>query len=203
MKKIFAIATSALVLTASANAQQQEPSAEAIIAYTAINMSTVGAIPLATNTLAPAGGMNWHLQYGRLSWGDEDTQSTYAGGINLSVGQGRLGISAGYATFDCEECDGHATVGARYGVDLAGNKLGTSARWAMGVEGELGVAFPEDVSVMAFAAHLPVKVTTGKNVKVSPFLTPGLAYGRMSAEDESESGTRFMIGGGLGLAFAN
>ena len=204
MKKIFAIAASALVLTASANAQQQEePSAEAIIAYTAINSSTVGAIPLATNTLAGAGAMSWHLQYGRLSWGDDVSQSTYAGGINLSVGQGRLGLTAGYVTFDCEGCDSHATIGTRYGVQLAGNALGASSRWAMGIEGELGLAFPEDVSVMAFGAHLPVKVTTGKNVKISPFLTPGLAYGRMSADSESESGTRFMVGAGVGFAFAN
>src|SRR5688572_18255105 len=133
MKKIFAIATSALVLTASANAQQQEPSAEAAIAYTAINSSTVGAVPLATNTLAPAGGMSWHLQYGRLTWDEDVSQSMYAGGINLSAGQGRLGISAGYVTFDCEDCDGHLTVGTRYGVQLTGGALGdarSGSRWA-------------------------------------------------------------------------
>src|SRR5687768_6966150 len=97
MKKIFAIAASALVLAAPAiSAQEEGPSAEAVIAYTAINSSTVGAIPLATNTLAPAGGMSWHLQYGRLSWGEDVSQSTYAGGINVGLGQGRLGISAGY-----------------------------------------------------------------------------------------------------------
>ena len=125
MKKIFAIAASALVLAAPAmSAQVEGPSPEAIVAYTAINSSTVGAIPLATNTLAPAGGMSWHLQYGRLSWGDDVNQSTYAGGINLSVGQGRLGVSAGYVTFDCQDCDSHATVGARYGVQLTGGALG-------------------------------------------------------------------------------
>ena len=207
MKKIFAIAASAFVLAAPAiSAQEEGPSAEAIIAYTAINSSTVGAIPLATNTLAGAGPMSWHLQYGRLSWGEDVSQSTYSGGINLSLGQGRLGLSAGYVTFDCEDCNSHATVGARYGVRLSGGTLGdrrSASSWAMGLEGELGVAFPEDVSVMAFAAHLPVKVTMGKNVKVSPFVTPGFAYGRMGAEGESESGTRFMVGGGVGLAFAN
>ena len=207
MKKIFAIAASALVLAAPAmSAQEEGPSPEAIVAYTAINSSTVGAIPLATNTLAPAGGLSWHLQYGRLSWGDDVNQSTYAGGINVSLGQGRLGVSAGYVTFDCQDCDSHATVGARYGVQLTGGALGdarSGSRWAMGLEGELGVAFPEDVSVMAFAGHLPIKVTLGKNVKVSPFVTPGFAYGRMSVNDESESGTRFMVGGGVGLAFAN
>jgi opacity protein-like surface antigen len=207
MKKIFAIAASALVLAAPAiSAQEEGPSAEAAIAYTAINSSTVGAVPLATNTLAPAGGMSWHLQYGRLTWDEDVSQSMYAGGLNLSAGQGRLGISAGYVTFDCEDCDGHLTVGTRYGVQLTGGALGdarSGSRWAVGLEGELGFAFPEDVSVMAGAAHLPIKVTMGKNVKVSPFLTPGFAYGRMSAEDESESGTRFMVGGGLGLQFAN
>jgi opacity protein-like surface antigen len=207
MKKIFAIAASALVLAAPAiSAQEEGPTAEAVVAYMAVNWSTVGAIPLATNTLAPAGGMSWNLQYGRLTLDEDVSQSLYSGGINLSLGQGRLGINAGYVTFDCEDCDGHATVGTRYGVQLTGGALGdarSGSRWAMGLEAEVGLAFPEDVSVMAFAGHLPIKVTLGKNVKVSPFVTPGFAYGRMSVEDESESGTRFMVGGGVGLQFAN
>ena len=52
MKKIFAIAASALVLAAPAISAQERSHGEAIVAYTAVNWSTVGAIPLATKRCA-------------------------------------------------------------------------------------------------------------------------------------------------------
>ena len=42
----------------------------------------------------------------------------------------------------------------------------------MGLEGELGFAFPQDVSVMAAAAHLPIKVTMGKNINLKSTTIP-------------------------------
>jgi opacity protein-like surface antigen len=208
MKKIFAIATSALVFSASAmSAQEEGPSIGDIAAYMAINSSTVGALPpLATNTLAGAGGIGWHLQYGRMSWGDDQSSNNFAGGLDLSVGGGRLGLTAGYLSPDCPEgfeCKGHLMLGTRYSQQLAGAALNPTSRWAMGLEAELGFGFPEDQQAMAVAAGLPIKLTVGRNVKVSPFLTPGFAYGRYKAGDESESGTRFLVGAGLGLGFAN
>lgn len=208
MKKIFAIAASALVLTASAmTAQEQGPSAGDIAAYYAINVTTVGALPpLATNTLAGAGGIGWHLQYGRISWTDDVSSNTFAGGVDLSLGSGRLGLTAGYQMTDYGsdvEGDSHLMIGTRYSQQLAGAALNPTSRWAMGLEAELGFAFPEDVKAMVVSAGLPVKLTFGRNVKVSPFVTPGFGYGRVSIQDESESGTRFMVGAGLGLGFAN
>ena len=208
MKKIFAIAASALVLSASAmSAQEEGPSIGDVAAYMAINSSTVGALPpLATNTLAGAGGIGWHLQYGRMDWGSDVSSNAFAGGLDLSVGSGRLGLTAGYMTVDCPEgfdCEGHLMLGTRYSQQIAGAALNPTSRWAMGLEAELGFGFPEDEQAMAVAAGLPVKLTFGKNVKVSPFLTPGFAYGRYKAGDESESGTRFLVGAGLGLGLAN
>ena len=211
MKKIFAIAATALVLAAPAmSAQEEGPSAQDMAAYFAINFSPVGTLPpLATNTLASAGGIGWHLQYGRLDWGSDMNSSSFAGGLDLSVGSGRLGLTAGYMTFDCPtgvDCEGHLMLGTRYSAQLTGGVLGdrrTGSRWAMGLEGELGFGFPEEVTAMAIAASLPIKLTVGKNVKVSPFLAPGFAYGRLKVSDESESGQRFMVGGGVGFAFAN
>ena len=211
MKKIFAIAASALVLAAPAmSAQEEGPSINDVAAYMAINASTVGALPpLATNTLAGAGGIGWHLQYGRMDWGSDVTSSSFAGGLDLSVGSGRLGLTAGYMSIDCPtglDCKGHLIVGTRYSARLTGGALGdarSGSRWAMGLEGELGFGFPEDEQAMAVAASLPIKLTVGKNVKVSPFLAPGFAYGRYKVSDQSESGQRFLVGGGVGLAFAN
>ena len=211
MKKIFAIAASALVLAAPAmSAQEEGPSINDVAAYMAINASTVGALPpLATNTLAGAGGIGWHLQYGRMDWGSDVTSSSFAGGLDLSVGSGRLGFTAGYMSIDCPtglDCEGHLIVGSRYSAQLTGGALGDSrsgSRWAMGLEGELGFGFPQDERAMAIAASLPIKLTVGKNVKVSPFLAPGFAYGSYKVADQSESGQRFLVGGGVGLAFAN
>lgn len=207
MKKIFAIATSALVLTASTMSAQEEPNVGDAVAYMAINMTTVGTLPpLATNTLAAAGGIGWHLQYGRLSWGEDVSSNAFAGGVDLSLGSGRLGLTAGYMMTDYGsdvEGENHLMIGTRYSQQLAGAALNPTSRWAMGLEAELGFGFPEDVKALVVAAGLPIKLTLGRNVKVSPFVTPGFGYGRLSAEGESESGTRFMVGAGLGLGFAN
>jgi opacity protein-like surface antigen len=211
MKKIFAIAASALVLAApamSAQGNNQEgPSAGEAAAYLGINGSTVGALPpLATNTLAGAGGMGWHAQYGRLSDG-ETTASSFAGGFDISVGTGRLGFTAGYMTVDYGEGiegDGHLMLGSRYSRQLTGDKLGTNGgRWQMGFEGELGVGLPEDSRAMAIAVGLPVKLTFGKNVKVSPFLTPSFAHGSYKVDDVSESAMKFMVGAGVGVGLRN
>lgn len=208
MKKIFAIAASALVFAAPAVSAQEGPSIQDIAAYYAINASTVGAPALATNTLAGAGGIGWHLQYGRMDWGTDVTSSSFAGGFDLGLGAGRLGVTAGYLTVDCptNDCDGHLILGTRYSARLTGGALGdarSGSNWAMGLEGELGFGFPQDEQAMAIAASLPVKLTVGRNVKISPFVAPGFAYGRYKVLDASESGQRFMVGGGVGFAFAN
>ena len=209
MKKIFAIAASALVLTASTmSAQEEGPSVGDVVAYTAINMTTVGTLPpLATNTLAAAGGIGWHLQYGRMNWGEDVNTNAIAGGVDLGLGSGRLSLTAGYHMTDFGadiEGDSHLMIGTRYSQQLAGAALNPTSRWAIGIEADLGFGFlPEDVKAMVVGAGLPVKLTFGRNVKVSPFVTPGFGYGRLSAEGESESGTRFMVGAGLGLGLAN
>jgi opacity protein-like surface antigen len=212
MKKIFAIAASALVLAAPAMSAQGNqdpgPSAGDIGAYLGINGSTVGALPpLATNTLAAGGRMSWHVQYGRLTLDDETNTNSFAGGVDIDVGTGRLGITAGYMTFSCPDgfdCKGHLMLGSRYSRQLTGDKLGTSGgRWQLGFEGELGIGLPEDSRAMAVAVGLPVKLTFGRNVKVSPFITPSFAHGSYKVGDVSESAMKFMFGAGIGFDFAN
>jgi opacity protein-like surface antigen len=208
MKKIFAIAASALVLAAPAMSAQQGPSEGDLAAYAAINSSTVGALPpLATNTLANAGGIGWHAQYGRISE-EGATASSFAGGLDLTVGEGRLGFTVGYMMVDYEAGlpgDNHLMIGSRYSRQLTGDKLGMNGgRWQLGFEGELGVGLPENERAMAIAVGLPVKLTFGRNVKVSPFLTPSFAHGSYKFADEtSESAMKFMVGAGVGFAFAN
>jgi hypothetical protein len=208
MKKIVAIAASALVFAAPAMAQgNQGPSDKDIAAYLAINSSTIGALPpLATNTLAGTGGLGWHLQYGRMSWGDEVNSNSFAGGFDVSLGRGRIGFTAGYMTVSCptgDQCDGHLMIGSRYSNQLTGGTF-SEGRWQMGLETELGVGLPEEERAISFAVGLPVKVTFGRQAKVSPFLTPSFAHGSYKYADEtSESALKFMVGAGVGVALQN
>jgi hypothetical protein len=208
MKKIFSIAASALVLGASAISAQEGPSVKDAAAYLAINSSTIGALPpLATNTLAAAGGMSWHFQYGRMSWDEDHSSNSIGGGLDIGLGRGRVGFTAGYMMADCpstEQCDGHLMVGTRYSNQLTGASFANGGRWQMGIEGELGVGLPEEQRALAISAGLPVKLTFGKNIKVSPFLTPAFAHGSYKFSDEtSESAMKFMVGTGVGVAMRN
>ena len=211
MKKIVAIAASALVFAAPAMAQgnNQGPSEKDVAAYLAINASTVGAPSLATNTLAGAGGMGWHLQYGRLSWGEgtDVSSNTFAAGFDMNLGRGRIGFTAGYMTFSCPSgvtCDGHLMVGTRYSNQLTGGTFANGGRWQMGLEGELGVGLPEEERALAIAAGLPVKLTFGKDVKISPFVTPSFAHGSYKFADEtSESALKFRFNAGVGFGMRN
>jgi opacity protein-like surface antigen len=209
MKKIVAIAASALVFAAPAMAQgnNEGPSEKDVAAYLAINTSTIGALPpLATNTLSSAGGIGWHLQYGRMSWDDETSSNSFAGGFDIGLGRGRIGFTAGYMTVSCPsgiECNGHLMIGSRYSNQLTGGTF-SEGRWQMGLETELGVGLPEDERAVAFAVGLPVKLTFGRDVKVSPFLTPSFAHGSYKdAADNSEGALKFMVGAGVGIGLRN
>jgi opacity protein-like surface antigen len=203
MKKIVAIAASALVFAAPAMAQEG-PSEGDVAAYYAINFSTVGALPpLATATLSNAGGASWHLQYGRLSLGDDANTNAFGGGVEIGLGAGRLGLTAGYMTFSCPtglECDGHLMVGTRYSHQLTSSPIGKNGdRWQMGLEADIGLGLPEDSRALAISAGIPVKLTFGKNIKVSPFVTPAFAHGSYKVDDVSESAMKFMVGAGVGV----
>lgn len=208
MKKIVAIAATALVFAAPAMAQAG-PSASDVAAYMAINSSTVGSLPpLATNTLQSAGGISWHFQYGRMDWGSDVNTNAFAGGFDLSLGAGRLGFTAGYMSVDCPtgvQCDGHLMLGSRYSHQLTSAPIGANgAAWQMGLESELGVGLPENERALAISAGLPIKLTFGKNVKVSPFVTPAFAHGSYKfADNVSESALKFMVGAGVGLGLRN
>jgi opacity protein-like surface antigen len=208
MKKIFAIAASALVFAAPAMAQQG-PSDKDIAAFAAINLSTVGAPALATNTLGAAGGIGWHLQYGRMSWGEgtDVSQNSFAAGFDVNLGRGRFGVTAGYMTFSCPApatCDGHLIIGSRYSNQLTGGTFQNGGRWQMGLEGEVGVGLPEDERAIAIAVGMPVKFTFGRQAKISPFVAPSFAHGSYKdAAGTSEGALKFMLGAGVGVAMRN
>jgi hypothetical protein len=114
-----------------------------------------------------------------------------------------MGITLGMTT--CEDCDGTKMGGVDYSRTLMSRPVGasTTTNFSLGIHPAFGYAKPDEGegSAMSFAVDMPVGMSfdMSNGMQVVSFLSPGYGYGRLSAEDESESGTRPVMGGGVGL----
>jgi len=212
IRPLFALSLAAAAFAAApARAQDLDIDLDAIFAYTAIISTPVGAVaPVATRSMtdAPAEKLGVRAQYGRIS-GDGASANSVIGGVDLPLGRGSVGVSAGYRFLDCGdselECSGHFIAGVNGEQRVVSRAVGTSLL-ALGVSGGFGYG-KDDVST-ALAANLGTPISfalTAGRVQIVPFVKPALAWGRISGEDEesgidvAESGTRFMLGGGIGI----
>jgi hypothetical protein len=60
------------------------------------------------------------------------------------------------------------------------------------------------VTFWSASVGLPLAVVAGSTeLRLAPFLTPGLGFGYATGGGESESGTRFMLGGEIGILMRN
>jgi hypothetical protein len=170
-------------------------------AFVALAFTPVGAfVPL-----PPAGGSRgsaFVFRYGNLDLGGDDgSLHNFAVGGDIALQRGRLGLTLGGTT--CDGCDGSIMAGVDYTAVLAQNVVSVALRPALGfmkpLEGDgtalsLGLSLP--IGVELSGATGPVFV---------PYLVPGFGFGRISGEDgfgedDSESGVRPMLGGGLAIA---
>jgi hypothetical protein len=115
--------------------------------------------------------------------------------------QATIGFTVGYQGCGGRSgCSQHPAAGARAEGRLGSSALGTgvdAARLTIGLNGEIGFAHPSGDSNVSLTAGVPVAlVAGGPTLKIAPFLTPALGWGRVSA-GQSLSATRFMLGGGV------
>ena len=143
-------------------------------------------------------------QFGHISAGNTSVNA-FAATLGVPAGtKAMVGVTAGYQTFDCTDCKGHFLAGLNAEGRLTSSMLGTGADAAeitVGLNGAFGYAHPSGGNLVTLTAGLPVAlVSGGPTLKVAPFLTPGLGWGRASSDaGGSSSGTRFMLGGGIAL----
>ena len=112
-----------------------------------------------------------------------------------------FGITAGYETLDCSGCEGHFIAGANAEGRLSSTTLGTgsdAAQLTIGLNGEFGFGKPTGVTLASLTGGVPIAlVAGGSDVKIAPFLTPAIGWAHLSGNGTSDSGTRFMLGGGV------
>ena len=203
MKKFMtAVAAAALVVGATAPASAQETNDA--IAFFALISTPYGALPAVASAPANAGA-SLDVRYGRYSFEGSDYSINNVGvGGNFAAAGGRMGIMLGMV--NGEEGDGAKMAGVDYNRSVWSRPVGasTSSNLSLALHPAVGYGKFDDVELnsMSLALDLPVQLSMGagkSGMEFVSFLAPGFGYGRLSGAGESESGTRTVLGGGVGL----
>lgn len=208
MRHLTRIALGTLALAIPATMSAQGPDLKDVVAYTAlVSAPNAGLVPGVTSTMAGTGQtkLAYGLQFGRLS--------SDGGAINNLAARGTFGVSnmatvsvtAGMRNTSPDVGDSQNDMIFGVGGDMMVTQRALSqndgaAKFILGLNADIGYGHMDGGSATAFSVGAPVSLAFNSNgsSKIVPFLTPSFGYGRLSAAGDSESGTRFMVGGGLG-----
>ena len=214
MRKFAIVLTSLTSLGVAASAQAQGPSVGDVAAYVALSTTPVGAMtPIVTSAMLGriAKGYTITGQYGHLSDNAAGFNS-FGAAVSLPVSGFSLGGSLGYIAPSAQGASGNMMLGLNAETNLGAWALGDGKNanlFTMSARGDFGWANPSDgaggnVTSLALSAGAPFAlVLKNGDMTFAPFVTPGFGWGRLSATGASESGTRFMMGAGLGIAHRN
>lgn len=211
---------------------------EELAGYLALVYTPVGALtplPPGDEVQPRRSGSRLRLRgrWGRLSPAEGLSNNTIGAGVDIPVGRWTLGGTLGYLSVSCSEdwegfsdCDSDVMLGAsarrvlvqrplrggapspRTGRRQAARAT-TGETLVLGFEGTTGFSPRQGEHAMAMAATFPAGIAFQKpTLRITPFLAPGLGYGRLGKtkfdEDEtskSYSSTLMMFGGGVGFDF--
>jgi hypothetical protein len=180
-----------------------------LAAYLALIETPAAALtPLLTNTLVGPLQRSpvFALRYGYLgldgaSYNNFGVSAVLPAGIGSSVS-----LNAGVFSPSCRDpgCDNQLMLSIGGDTRLLGTAIGQGpnpAKLLVALNGELGYGKPRDANVASGMVGLPVSLVAGdpKGMRVVPFLTPAFGFGRVSSGSSSESGTRLVFGGGVGV----
>jgi hypothetical protein len=194
MRSLFAAAlVSSAALATPTHAYAQD--AGDLAAYFALTLTPVGGF--VPHPAAPAGtsGNAFVMRYGHLDLGLGSLHNFAIGG-DFAAGSGRLGLTLGGTT--CDGCDGNVMAGVDYTAPLTQNVLSVAVRPALGFSKPLegsGTAVS-----MGLSLPISAELSEATGPIFIPFIVPGFGIGRVSGNEDSESGTRPMLGGGLSIA---
>lgn len=208
-----------------------EQSAYVALIYTPV--AGLPPLPPLTDSLgrAPGAGVTLLGRLGHMSRRGGLSITTYGLGVEVPKGRTRLGATLAYLSASCglewagaTDCDGDIMLGGSVRTQLSDRPLGETepprkgrraaartnqSRLVVGLDGSVGYSPRQGENAMALAASVPTAlVLQSGTVRIMPFITPGLGYGRLGHvqyfEDEAPTAhgaIALMIGGGLGLGF--
>lgn len=129
---------------------------------------------------------------------DDDNTTNLGVGASFPMAVGRWGIQVGRTSKkECSDCDAYM-----FGADLDLPFLGRDGAFTVILHPEVGFSTQSGGSdLTTFGAALDVPLLfpklAGRNGRVVPFVSPGVGLGRISGGGSSDTGGRFLIGGGV------
>lgn len=151
----------------------------------------------------PSHGVAIETQWGHMS-GDGGSLNAFTIGAAIPIAAGRadIGFAAGFQKPSCDQgsCDGHFLASTSIDGRVIQSLMG-DATFTLGMSAKVGFAKPTDATVWSASASIPLSLAVGRKngLQFVPFLSPGFGWGSVSGGGNSASGSRFMLGGGLGL----
>lgn len=213
MRKFALVLTSLTTLGIAASAQAQGPSVGDIAGYLALSTTPAGAMtPTVTNAMLGRISKSYEIagRYAHLSQ-DGGGFNSFGASASMPVSGFTLGGTLGYWSSSCDGCDGSMMLGLNAETNLSSMKIGEGKnpnRLNIGARGDFGWGNPKEgttsLTSLGLSAVVPVTlVLRNGSMTFAPFITPGMGWGRISADGSSESGTRPLMGLGLGMMNAN
>ncbi len=167
-------------------------------AYLALSFTPLGGLVPLPPAASGTGGSAFVLRYGNLDLGGEDGGSlhNFSIGADFAAGRGRLGLTLGGTT--CDGCDGNIMAGADYTVGLTQDIVSVALRPAFGFSKPL----EGDGTALSLGVSVPVgmEFSGATGPLFIPYVVPGIGFGRISGDEDSDSGTRPTLGGGFAIA---
>jgi hypothetical protein len=188
---------SSLALLAALGGSARAQSSGDISAYNALVLTPPGALAPVLHMPGPSARRTaFDIRYGYFPKYDDQPMHHVAAGVALPVGGSTVDFTAG-TTF-CDKCGSRILAG----VDLL-SPLSTSAL-RIALQPAVGFGYVSGdgkTTALSAALSLPLwyPIDSSDGFTFSPFLSPGLGFGHLSALGSSESGMRPLLGGGLAL----
>ncbi len=209
--RLYLRAVIAILLSSSIAAAAEAQNDGDAAAYFAIVFTPVGALPpQLTPAMAgePQTRTRFRAQYGRLSFSSAVAFNNVGVGLDFGRRRGSLGLTLGYGFEDCDAgCESVIMIGGHLEGMLASSSLGgadSDSRLTMGLRGDVGFGRADDLTALSAVLGVPLTIVIpSEGLRFAPFLTPGLGVGRLSDDDDADSGVRFTLGGGIGVLSAS
>lgn len=206
---IGAIAVALTTFGSASAAQTTEADVRAAVALRATHIASLTPMMTPAMISRRLNGAQLALRYGLLDESGVRTQAVAASGMFLVGLQSSVSLTAGVNDADCTGCSPALMLGA--GADMrimdAPNVLGGAL--SVAVSGDVGYAQlkPGSEHALALGIGAPVTLSIGgggsQGLRFVPFFTPVFGVGETSTPcflvSCQRSGTRFVLGGGIGV----
>jgi hypothetical protein len=208
MHGLTRILVMAAVIAPASNAMGQTQG-EGVAYAVLVSTPTAGVTPVAREWMLsePHPGIGVDVRWGHLS-GVGGHIDTFTGGVTIPIAQGHgdVGLSAGYFKPSCDggSCDGNFIAGGTVEGRVIQSQM-QSATFTLGINGNVGFAKPSGGTLWSASAGMPLSVAFGNKggMQIVPFVTPAIGWGDASGGGSSDSGIRFLTGGGIGVMSAS